>query len=157
MKKTQFLTHGALIAALYVVMTCIVNALGLANGFIQVRISEALCILPMFTFAAVPGLFAGCIVSNILTGAIMPDIIFGSMATLLGALGTYYLGKNKYIATVFPIVSNTVIIPLVLKYAYGLEQTYLFMAGTVFVGEVISCGVLGVLLYDLIKKTKIFK
>ena len=157
MKKTRCLTHGAIIATLYVVLTYVVNALGLASGVVQIRISEAFCILPTFTFAAVPGLFIGCAISNILTGSILPDIVFGSIATLLGALGTYYLGKNKYIATVFPIVSNTVIIPLVLKYAYGLEQSYFFIVGTVLAGEVISCGVLGVLFYDLVKKANIFK
>ena len=157
MKKTRILTHGAIIATIYVILTYIVNAVGLANGVVQIRLSEALCILPMFTFAAVPGLFVGCILSNILTGAILHDIVFGSIATLLGALGTYYLGKNKYIASIFPIASNTIIIPLVLKYAYGMEQSYAFMVLTVFIGELISCGIFGVLLHDIVKKSKIFK
>ena len=156
-KRTQFLTQGALIAALYVVLTYISNLLGLASGVIQVRISEALTILPMFTFSAVPGLFAGCIAANLLTGAALWDIIFGSVATLLGALGTYYLGKNRYIAALFPIAANSIIVPFVLKLAYGVSEGYWFIFMTVFIGEFISCGVLGIMLARAIDKTKMFK
>ena len=156
-RKTQFLTHGALIAALYVVLTYLCNMLGLANGVIQVRFSEALTILPMFTSAAIPGLFAGCLVSNLLTGAALWDIVFGSLATLLGAVGTYYFGKNSYLAAVFPIAANSIIIPFVLKFAYGVSEGFWFIFGTVFAGELISCGILGVMLAKAIDKTKLFK
>lgn len=156
-KKTLFLTQGALIAALYVVLTYITNLAGMANGAIQVRISEALCILPAFTAPAVPGLFIGCLAANLLTGAALWDVVFGSVATLLGALGTRYFGKNKFLAPVFPIVSNTVIIPFVLKLAYGVEQGYIFLALSIFIGEVISCGVLGIILYKALEKARIFE
>ncbi len=156
-RKTKYLTQGALIAALYVVLTYITNLAGMANGAIQVRISEALCILPAFTAPAVPGLFIGCLAANLLTGAALWDVVFGSVATLLGALGTRYFGKNKFLAPVFPIVSNTVIIPFVLKLAYGVEQGYIFLALSIFIGEVISCGVLGVILYGALEKTRIFE
>lgn len=156
-RKTQFLTQGALIAALYVALTYFSNMLGLANGVIQVRFSETLTILPMFTSAAIPGLFAGCLVSNILTGAALWDVIFGSLATLLGAFGTYYLGKNRYLAAVFPIAANSIIIPFVLKFAYGVSEGYWFIFGTVFAGELISCGILGIILSRSIEKTKLFK
>ncbi len=155
-RKTQFLTQGALIAALYVVLTYISNIFGLASGVIQVRISEALSILPMFTFSAIPGLFAGCIAANLLTGAALWDIIFGSIATLLGALGTYYLGKNRYLAAVFPIAANSIIVPFVLKIAYGVSEGYWFIFMTVFLGELISCGILGVMLARTLEKTKMF-
>jgi uncharacterized membrane protein len=155
-KKAQFLTQGALIAALYVVLTYITNIFGLASGAVQVRVSEALCILPAFTFSAVPGLFAGCVAANLLTGATLWDIVFGSAATLLGALGTYYWGKNRFLIPLFPIMSNTLIIPKVLQLAYGVEQGYAVLAVSIFIGEVISCGVLGLLLYKGIKKTKLF-
>ena len=156
-KKTKFLTQGALIAALYVVLTYITNLAGMASGAIQVRISEALCILPAFTAPAVPGLFIGCLAANLLTGAALWDVVFGSVATLLGALGTRYFGKNKFLAPVFPIASNTLIIPFVLKLAYGVEQGYIFLALSIFIGEVISCGVLGVILYGALEKTRIFE
>ncbi len=155
--KTQILTHGALIAALYVALTYISNILGLASGVIQVRISEALTILPMFTPAAVGGLFAGCIVANLLTGAALWDVVFGSFATLLGALGTCYLGKNRYLATIFPIASNSIIVPFVLKMAYGVSEGYWFIFATVFAGEVISCGILGIMLAKALDKTALFK
>ena len=156
-KRTQFLTQGALIAALYVVLTYVSNLLGLASGVIQVRISEALTILPMFTFSAVPGLFAGCVAANLLTGAALWDIIFGSAATLLGALGTCYLGKNRSLAAFFPIAANSIIVPFVLKIAYGVSEGYWFIFMTVCIGELISCGILGIMLAKAIEKTRIFK
>ncbi len=157
MKKTRVLTQAALIAALYVVLTYISNLAGLASGAVQVRISEALTILPAFTFSAVPGLAVGCVVANLLTGAALWDVVFGSLATLVGALGTYYLGKNKYLAPVFPIASNTAIIPLVLKIVYGVSDGYGFLFATIFIGELISCGILGTVLYSAIKRADIFK
>lgn len=157
MKKTRSLTQSALIAALYVALTYLSAAFGIASGVIQLRISEALTILPMFSFSAVPGLFAGCVAANLLTGAAIWDVVLGSLATLLGALGTYYFGKNKYIAPVFPIVSNTVIIPFVLKSVYGVSEGLWFLMLTVFIGELISCGVFGIILAGAVKKTKIFE
>ena len=93
-RKTLNLTWAALIAALYVVLTFIANAAGLASGAIQVRLSEMLTIMPMFTWAAVPGLTIGCVLANLLTGCAVWDVVFGSLATLLGALGTYYIGRR---------------------------------------------------------------
>ena len=107
MKKTHFITHAALIAALYVVLTYVANSLGLASGAIQVRFSEALTILPFFTPAAIPGLFVGCILSNSLTLCVIWDTIFGSIATLLGAIGTYALRKHKWLAPLPPVLSNS--------------------------------------------------
>ena len=154
--KTQFLTQSALIAALYVVLTYVSNMFGLASGAIQVRISEALTVLPAFTPAAVPGLVIGCFTANLLTGAAIWDIIFGSLATFLGAVGTYYFGKNRYLAAAFPIMANTLIIPFVLKMAYGVAEGYSFLFLTLFAGEFISCGILGALLYSGMKKTGMF-
>ena len=148
-----YVGQGGFIAALYVILTLLSNAFGLANGAVQVRVSEALTILPAFTSAAIPGLFVGCIVSNTLTGAILPDIIFGSLATLAAAYVTYLLrNKSRFLAPVPPIVANTLVVPLVLKYAYKLDGTVPFMALTVFVGEFISCGILGMLIYPFFKK-----
>lgn len=150
-RKVLFLTQAAMIAALYVVLTFIANALGIASGNIQVRFSEALTILPYFTPAAIPGLFTGCLLSNLLTGGALPDIIFGSLATLIGALLTYKLSRNKWLAPIPPIVSNAVIIPPVLLYAYGLRPLW-FNFITVTIGEIISCGILGMLLLFGLKK-----
>lgn len=158
-KKVLFLTQAAMIAALYVVLTFIANAFGLANYAVQVRFSEALTILPYFTPAAIPGLVIGCFLSNILTGCALPDIIFGTLATLIGALGTYAFRKWKWMAPITPIIANTIIVPLVLIYGYGfliegVSVLYCFgyYALTVGAGEVISCGILGMLLLFALQK-----
>lgn len=145
------MTQAAIIAALYVVLTYLAGMLGLASGAIQIRFSEALTILPVFTPAAIPGLFAGCILSNLFTGCALPDIVFGSLATLIGAVFTRKLRELPYLAPVPPIVANTVIVPFVLLYAYGVKPLWLSFL-TVFAGEMISCGILGMLLYLVMKK-----
>lgn len=151
-KKAYFITQAAVIAAIYVVLTLAINAFDLANGAIQVRISEALTILPFFTPAAIPGLFAGCLLSNFLTGAPIWDVVFGSLATLLGAIGTYMLRRQKWLSPIPPIIANILIIPLVLHFAYGLPGGIPFFMLTVGIGEVISCGILGMFLLFLLQK-----
>lgn len=147
------LTRAAAVAALYVVLTLLTNAVGLASGVIQVRLSEALCILPMFTPAAIPGLFIGCILANLLTGAVVWDILFGSLATLIGAIGTYFLKKQKWLAPLPPVLANAIIVPLVLRFAYAVPDAILFMVLTVGAGEIISIyGVGMLLLYPVVKK-----
>lgn len=141
--KVKFITQAAVIAALYVVFTLIANMFGMARGIVQVRISEALTILPFFTPAAIPGLFVGCLVANFLTGATMLDVIFGSLATLVGAVGTYFLRKNKYVVAIPPIVVNSIVIPLLFTYVYRFENSFWYFVITIGIGELISCGVLG--------------
>ena len=152
MKKVKFLTQASIIAAVYVVLTLFSNMLGLASGVIQIRLSESLCILPLFTPAAIPGVFLGCLISNLLCGCVFWDIVFGSLATLIGALFTYLLRQNKYIATLPPILSNTIIIPFVLKFSYGIPGSIWYFFITVGIGEIISCGILGIILYNCLKK-----
>lgn len=151
------LTQGAMIAALYVVLTFIANLAGLASGVIQLRLSEALTILPIFTVAAVPGLAVGCVLANLLTGCAVWDVVFGSLATLIGAIGTRLLRKKSPVLAVLPpILANAIIVPLVLQRVYGVSDAYWYLAMTVGAGEIISCGILGLLLYSSLKKTKIF-
>ena len=152
-KKVLFITHSAMIAALYVILTYLASALGLSNGMIQVRFSEALTILPYFTPAAVPGVFIGCLISNILTGACLWDIIFGSITTLVAAIISYKIRKFKYAVCIPPIILNTLIIPWVLRYGYGMtDEAIPFMMLTVGIGEVISCGILGCILLSALYK-----
>ena len=153
--KTKNLTVGALTSAVYVVITLIMSLTGLSSGVIQIRLSEALCILPCFCPYTIGGLFIGCIIANLLTGAMLLDVIFGSIATLIGAIGTYLLRKNKYLATLPPIIANTLIIPFVLSYVYGFEGSIIYFMVTVGIGEIISCGIFGIILYNFIKKTDI--
>ena len=178
-KSVLFIAQAAMIAALYVVLTLLANALGLANYAIQLRFSEALTILPFFTPAAIPGLFVGCLIANLLTGAMPLDIIFGSLATLIGALGTYALAKHfrkrgksqtgtqelskekascksqtlaKWLSPLPPIIANTIIVPFVLSYVYHLPGSIPYFMLTVGLGEVLSCGVLGMILLNILKK-----
>lgn len=154
-KRLLFLVQAAMIAALYTALTLIFAPISFSS--IQVRISEALTILPAFTPAAVPGLFVGCLIGNILGGAALPDIIFGSFATLAGAAGTYLLFKNhadrpSFLAPIPTIAANTIIVPFILKYAYGVALPIPIMMLTVAIGEVISSGVLGMVLYFALRK-----
>lgn len=152
-KNINFLTQAAMIAAIYVVLTYVFAPFSF--GEVQVRIAEALTILPVFTPAAIPGLFVGCLIGNILGGAILPDIIFGSLATLIGAFFTYQLrDKNKFLAPLPPIAANTIVVPFVLRYGYGVALPIPFMMLTVGAGEVLSCGVLGMVLYFALRKYK---
>ena len=153
-KKVLFLTQAAMIAALYVVLTFLVNTFGLASGAIQVRLSEALTILPAFTTAAIPGLAIGCFLSNLLTGCCILDIVMGSIATLIGAIGAYLLRKWKWLIPLPAIVANAVIVPWVLTspYGYGLTDAWWYLVVTVSAGELISCGILGMILYFALKK-----
>ena len=117
-KNITYMTQAAMIAAIYVVITYVGAAFSF--GEVQVRISEALTILPVFTPAAVPGLFVGCLIGNILGGAILPDIIFGSLATLIGAFFTWKLrNQNRILAPLPPIIANIIVVPFVLRYGYG--------------------------------------
>ena len=145
-KRLLFMAQGAMIAALYVALTYVFAPFSFRE--VQVRISEALTILPVFTPAAIPGLFIGCILGNFMGGAVLPDIIFGSLATLIGAFFTWKLrNAHPFLAPIPPILSNTLIVPFVLRYAYGVELPLPIMMLTVGIGELISCGVLGLLLY----------
>lgn len=149
-EKTFYITHAAVIAALYTALTMVAAGFDLASGAIQVRFSEALTIMPFFTPAAIPGLTIGCLLSNILTGCALPDVIFGSLATFLGAIGTYVLRKNRFLCAVPPIVSNALIIPFVLTYAYHIPGSIGLFMLTVGAGELISCMGLGQLLLQVL-------
>ena len=152
-RKVVYMTQAALIAAIYVVVTVILRPLGF--GPVQVRISEMLCVLPIFTPTAVPGGVLGCFIANILGGAILPDVICGTAATLIGAVLTYRLReKNRIIAVLPPIISNAAIVPFVLKYGYMVPLPIPFMMLTVGIGEVISCAVLGLILHAALSRYK---
>ena len=133
MKKifsVKTLTLAAITAALYVVFTLLSNALGLALGVFEFRLSEGLTILPVFTPAAVPGLTVGCLLANLLVGGIPLDVALGSAASLLGALGTYLFREKKLLPYLCPIVSNTLIVSPVLYFAYGFGHEFGFVLFT---------------------------
>ncbi len=145
----RHMCESAVIAALYAALTLVVNAFGLASGAIQIRLSEALCILPLFTPSAVGGLFLGCLISNFLCGCALWDVVFGSLATLIGAYITYKMRnvKHKVFTTIGPVMSNGIIIPFVLKLVYNMPGGFWYFFVTVTIGEIISCTLLGMVLY----------
>lgn len=149
--KVQLMTQAAMIAAIYVVLCLVFEPI--SYGAIQTRVAEALTILPFFTPAAIPGLFVGCLIANLIGGGILVDVVFGSVATLIGAVGTYLLRKkSKFLAPLSPIVANVVIIPFVLKYGYGEPFSIPFLMGTVGLGEILTCGMMGTLLVVVLSR-----
>ena len=155
------LTRGALVAAMYVALTWLSSLMGLSSGVIQFRFSEVLCILPVFMPEAIPGLFVGCLISNLIATANPWDILFGSLATLIGAFGTYLLRrlppKFGWVASLPPVLSNMIIVPPVLILAYGATDAYWFLLITVGVGELVCAGFGGSALYYALRKTKLFE
>ena len=149
-RSTLYLAQSGAITALYVVLTLVFAPISF--GAVQVRVAEALTILPLFTSAAIPGLFLGCVLANLLGGGIVLDVVFGSLATLLGAVFGYVLRKNRWLVPVPAIVFNTLIVPPVLRYGYGVELPLLLLALYIAIGEVLGCGLLGQLLASLLLK-----
>lgn len=157
-KKVRFITHAAIIAAIYAVLT--MATWTFASGAIQVRLSEALCVLIYFTPAAVPGIFVGCLIANFMGGAWV-DIVFGSLATLIAALITMVIPKKfKYLYPLPTVLVNTIVIPFVLYFGYGVTSmgnqagmvtVLCILALTIFIGEAISCYVVGIPLMNVFK------
>lgn len=146
---TARLCRSAIIAALYTALTFVFQAISF--GAIQLRISEALCLLPVLWAEAVPGLAVGCLLSNLLAGAIPADIIFGTLATLIAAILTRLARKNVWLAASFPVISNGIIIGLVLTYCYQIPSLWLNML-TVALGEAVVCYAAGIPLVNGLKK-----
>ena len=139
-----------MIAAVYIALTMVFAPISFS--FIQVRIAEILTITPLFTSAAIPGLFIGCFFANLLGDAIVYDILFGSLATLIGAIGGYMLRKNRWLVPLPAVLANTLIVPFVLKYGYGSEVPIILMMAYIFIGEMISCYLLGEILATALLK-----
>ena len=155
---------AALIAAMYVALTYLAMALGLDKNAIQIRFSESLIVLAFVTPAAIPGLYIGCLLANIFTGCAPLDILIGPLATLIGALGAYGIGKMKgaklsrFLCTIPNIIANTVIVTIVCYFCYTAPDVQTleiipFYALTIALGEIISCGVLGTVLLLGAEKT----
>jgi len=150
--ESREIAAGGLIAALYVVLTFVAAAMGIASGAIQVRISEGLCLLPCLMPSAVPGLTLGCLLANLLTGCAPWDVVFGTAATLIGAVGTRMMRRTPNLSWIPPVVSNTVIVPIVLMKVYGVDTAWPLLCLQIFIGEMISvCGI-GLVVYHLAEK-----
>lgn len=156
--STRQIATAAIIAALYTVMSLLSSIFGLTYGPIQCRFSEALTVLPFFLPEAVPGLFVGCLVTNLMSTVGPLDIIFGSMATLLAALWTAKM-PNKFLATLPPVICNAVIVGAEIALFFMPEGTaflpaFALNAFTVGLGEAIACYVLGLLLLSWLPRVK---
>ena len=158
-KHIRHLCEAALIAAIYVILTYLCAAIGMSSGAIQLRFSEALCILAIFTPVAVPGVALGCFMANLLTGCALWDIVFGSLASLIGMIGCRALKKHPYIAPVPYALANMIVIPFVVKLVYSAPEALPLIFLTVGIGEIISVFGFGIPLYLALKKhaCRIFK
>lgn len=151
--RARDLSYAALIAAVYAAL-----AVGLAPisfGLIQCRVAEALCVLPFLTGAAVPGLFVGCLLANLLTGAPAPDVLFGSLATLAAALLTYgikKLGCSKLLAPLPPVLVNAAVVGALLVYVYDVGVSYPLAFLYVFAGQAAACCGMGLPLLAILEK-----
>ena len=164
-KKTEFIITGALIAAAYAGLTYLSNAFGLAYGPIQLRISEMLTILPVFTPAAIPGLTIGCFLANI--GSFnAADLVFGTMATLAAAIFTYFLKDIKFkglplLAFLPPVLVNALVIGLEIAIFFLPEGNilwgFLISGLEVGLGQFIVCFIFGIPFYLVVKKYRIFE
>ena len=155
---TRRIAHGAIIAAVYVVLCIIFQPI--SYGPIQFRIAEALTIMPLFTPAAIPGLFVGCILANIIGQGVIMDVIFGSLATLIGAVLGYLLRRNRWLVPIPAVVANALIIPFVLRYGYGITDIPIALEMLyILAGEVVGCYILGELLATILMphKNRLFK
>lgn len=152
--SVRFMAEAGVIAAVYFVLTIAVAPL--SYGQIQMRVSEALCILPFFTPAAIPGLFIGCVFANLVGGFGIIDIVFGSLATLIAAFITYKI-KNKWLLPLPSVIVNALTVGAILYYVLQLP----FWISVLFVGagQAIACYVLGMPLFFLLNKhkNKLFK
>ena len=165
--KTNFIVKSALIGALYAVLTIALGPISFGNLGVEFRISEALTILPIFTFSAVPGLFCGCIIANLVgmlySGLGMADVVFGSLATLIAAILSYGLRKIMikgfpFLSFLPPVLANAIIVGLELKIILpDVFPSFFFAFGIVGLGELGAVFVLGIPLYFIIKKTPFFK
>lgn len=159
MKKgfsTKHLVRGALIAAAYATLSYV--SAPLQFMFFQFRLSEALCVLPIFFPEAIAGLFVGCLIANYISGCVIWDVLFGSLATLLGAIFARALArlprKLMFLTTLPTVFANAIIVPFVIIYAYNSPDSYCFLLVTVMAGELVTATGVGTLLYYQLEKRK---
>lgn len=162
-KSTLFLTQAAVIAALYVALTYVSNALGLAYGAIQFRLSEILTVLPLFTPAAIPGLTIGCIIANLASPFGIVDILCGSLATLLAALCTRALRNIRFrdlplLSVIPPVLFNMIIIGIEIWALNGKTAELFFVSALeIGAGQLVMCVLVGLPFIRVIKKSGVFE
>ncbi|MBE7054288.1 MAG: QueT transporter family protein [Ruminococcaceae bacterium] len=156
MKKSSYIVKASLIAAIYVIITGLFAPISFGHGIFQLRISEALTVLPIYTSAAIPGLFVGCMMSNLIFGGLgIIDLIFGSLATLIASYLTYKLkNKGKIIALIPPVVVNALIVGTYLKILLFKDVNVLVTIGYTFLGQLGACYIIGMMFSMALDKYK---
>lgn len=150
------LTRNAIFTGIYITLCIIFQPI--SYGEVQVRIAEALCILAIFDKYAVYSITLGCLISNIIGGGIILDVVFGSFATFIGLFAIRFIKVNNFFVKMLPsILSNSIIIPLVLRYGYGLNNMPLYISAVfIALGEIISIYIIGYVLYRTLIRTNLF-
>lgn len=153
--NSKVLAKNAFYMGIYIAL-CIVFQ-PISYGEVQIRIAEALCILPIFDSYAVYSVTLGCLISNLIGGGNIIDVIFGSLATFIGLFAIRYIKVNNFFIKMLPsILSNTIIIPLVLRYGYGIKNLPIYISALfIAIGEIISIYIIGYILYSSLLKTNI--
>ena len=144
------LVRGAVIAAIYAVLTLALQPI--SYGAVQIRFSEALTLLPILMAEAVPGVAVGCLLANILGGSMLPDIVFGTLATLLAAVCTRRLRRRFWLAAAMPVIANGLIVGAVVHFCYAPGMALPLCMLTVAIGEAVACFLVGPLLIRVLKK-----
>lgn len=152
MKNVRFMVQAAVIAALYVVVTYSIAPF--SSGLFQLRLSEAFTVLPALTSAAIPGLFVGCLLGNLLVGATLPDIIFGSLTTLVAAFISYKLRGNKWLVPLPPVVLNAIVVGYMLVNIYAVPVPLYVAMAWVAAGQFVACYIIGLPLLSILEKYK---
>ena len=150
MTRPRSLARGAVIAALYAALTLILAPI--SYGALQVRVSEALTLLPLLMPEAIPGVTIGCLLANILGGSALPDILFGTLATGCAAIATYSFRRNFWLAASMPVLANGIVVGAVVHFCYTPEINLFLCMLSVAVGEAIACYLLGWLLVRALRR-----
>ena len=141
--KLRFLMQASLIAAIYTALCLLLQPISFGFGGVQLRVAEALTLLPVLMPAAVPGLTVGCLLSNIMGGATMLDVVFGTLTTFAAAVVTRRLRDKPLLAAAPPVLFNAVVVGALLRYAYGVPMHLLLCMASVGLGQLVACYALG--------------
>ena len=151
-RNTKALTQAALVAAIYTALCMLLHPISFGFGGVELRVSEALTLLPVLMPAAVPGLFIGCLLSNLLGGATLLDVVFGSLTTLLAALLTRKCREKPLLAAFWPVILNALVIGALLRYAYGVPMPLWLCMLSIGAGQAVACYGIGLPLMRLMKR-----
>jgi len=149
-RSSQFIVKAAVIGTLYCLLTLVLSPF--SYGVMQIRFSEALCVLALYTPAAIPGLTLGCFFANFIGANGIIDAIVGSLGTLAGTAAIYVVRKNKYLAPMCNVILNAAAVGLMLWKWYAVPFSPLLFIAWVGLGEFVSCYVLGIPLIKLLDK-----